>query len=117
MKWNDKVFEYQETGKCQVCLAGSVIAGTLNTDPSESVGPGDFAAGCDRTTTEKLFALNSIRGGYLWSALRSMGRIGRCDGKHSELPEEIDVVRYEEDPKLWRRQMNNIIKLLKRHGE
>jgi hypothetical protein len=121
--WHEPVQAYdastgscQETGKCQVCLAGSVIAGTLNADLSECVEPCDYEVGRDCTTVNKLYALNSIRQGHIQSALQSIGRLKMWHA-HKTLPSSIDVTKYESDPKLWRRQMNNIIKLLKRHGE
>lgn len=60
-------------GECLVCLAGSVMAQTLNTPwPSEtaylrSVSP------CEVAGHEKLVALNRFRAGEIYSGLRVMG--------------------------------------------
>ena len=46
--------------QCQVCLAGSLIAGTLQATPDESFAPEHF----DRTTRGNLQALDFIRRGH-----------------------------------------------------
>ena len=55
---------------CNVCLAGSVMAKTLNVPPREKFSPCDFP---DMDTENKILALNEFRRGYTGKALSLMG--------------------------------------------
>ena len=57
------------TGKCFVCLAGSVMAGSLGADASATMNPNHY----DPLTRRKLMALDSLRCGYVNDALEHLG--------------------------------------------
>src|SRR4029079_17076585 len=50
-----------ESPRCQVCLAGAVIAKTLETLPEEEVRPNHFC----KSINNKLSALDSLRQGHV----------------------------------------------------
>lgn len=56
--------------RCAVCMAGAVIAFSLEGDPTEELGPNDFG----RETNAKLRAINLARTGELSGALQQMKR-------------------------------------------
>ena len=62
-------WHYGSGAKCFVCLAGSVMAGTLGTDASESLVPGYFSDD-DRN---RLHALNCFRAGDISYGLGLLG--------------------------------------------
>ena len=69
--WHEPLYDAdrpQLIGRCEVCLAGCVIAGTLGQDLQEEAEPSDF----DYETGYKLFALEDVRQGNLESALDLM---------------------------------------------
>lgn len=60
--------DYECSGKCAVCFAGSVISQTLHISPRSDVGPSSF----DRDTCSKLSALNEFRNGRLMDGISMM---------------------------------------------
>ena len=56
-----------DNGRCSVCLAGAVIAGTLNVDPELDRTPSDF----DDDTECKLHALEHVRFGSIVEAIQT----------------------------------------------
>jgi hypothetical protein len=65
--WHSSL-DYDMESRCAVCLAGSVIAKTLEVPPNKSVLPIDF----DEHTKVRLEALDNLRCGYLREAARSV---------------------------------------------
>ena len=61
-----------ENGRCLVCLAGTMMAGSLNARPQREYSPSDFTH-IDR---DKLFALNKLREGN-WTAAWNLFYGGR----------------------------------------
>ena len=57
-------------GTCAVCMAGAVMARTLNVNPLEKCNPDDFTDG----TKNKLIALDHLRTGSVGSAFELLGR-------------------------------------------
>lgn len=69
---------------CHVCMAGSVIAKTLNGLIQESISPRDFMS----ATTRKLICLNAIRRGGLIAAWHMFYRGGEADFRYIYGPDE-----------------------------
>ena len=59
--------------KCVVCVAGAIMAKSLNSDPNISVQPSDFY---DDSIYHKLTLINFIREGKIFNAKRVMERLG-----------------------------------------
>jgi hypothetical protein len=94
------------TGKCEVCLAGSVMACTLGVSPNIDSDACEF--GDD--VSAKLYALNDFRTGQIGAAFWSMG-IEIPDGL-----EDQDIVSYDSDPKEFKRQMLAMADMLESKG-
>jgi hypothetical protein len=95
-------------GRCHVCLAGAVMAGTLEVPPEDHILPASFAL--DGT---KLRALNSLRLGYVHHALEHLfGRKPIPDG----VPERMDVPQYRHDPVGFYREMRVMADILEEAG-
>lgn len=94
-----------KNGKCKVCLAGAVLAKTqklpLNVDFT------DITLGDD----SKFYALDDIRRGRIRSALVSMNL-----RYHGDIPDNVEVIPYNIDKKLWRNDMKKILALLRKHN-
>lgn len=107
---------HEPNGKCTVCLAGSVMARTLERDPSDDCGPTSFD---DARTRDRLYALNFLRQGDIAYAL---GEIGRATER---LPDTIAVTDYMPGRSVsartkrsaFKRDMCKIVKLLRSAGE
>jgi hypothetical protein len=59
-------------GRCYVCLAGAVMAISLEMEPSIRMSPSN--SGCSWRTANALRALNSLRQGYVVKALEQISR-------------------------------------------
>lgn len=79
--------EYVPNGKCTVCLAGSVIAGTLGVSPKKDAEPLDFGA----KTRAALRALNYFREGSIDSAFAAL-RIS--EAKQQAAREALDLLGF-----------------------
>lgn len=92
---------------CMVCFAGAVMAGTCKVPLNKYATPEYFP----RDTNRKFMALDSIRLGYLQSALN------RLD---VELPKvftnEVEIADYTDDPAQFHKDMHQIAKELKKFG-
>jgi hypothetical protein len=96
--WHEPVYMGSpDSIRCNVCLAGSVIACTLQADPSEEMYPSSF----DNDTEAKLEALNEFRVGSVEWPLRDMG----IDTDDFSIPEERNIVDYAADPILFKEQI------------
>ena len=93
-------------GKCQVCLAGAVMAQTGN-NPMSVLYPETFD---DRKVEDKLMALDAFRCGDIEGGL---GRFGKTTPRF--LAPCIDIVNYEDDPALFKKQMLEMAKVLEQH--
>lgn len=69
------------SGRCHVCLAGAVIAGSLGADAHKFIVPGDFAE------SGKLYALDWCRKGLFSLAMRSIGLPGTI-AFNRQMPED-----------------------------
>lgn len=95
-------------GKCSVCFAGAVIAGTLGKDPAGHFYPDDFS----EDVADRLFALDFLRMGDVGSALSRLGE---------EMPDGLDfnadVPTYTASSKRrFKLAMRRIAKTLAEHG-
>ena len=62
--WHEMMPRLEGGAVCHVCLAGSIMAFTLNAPPYMEVEPHDY----DMTNRRKLYALNFVRRGQLHEA-------------------------------------------------
>lgn len=85
--------------KCSVCLAGSVIARTLNTPLDAEVDPLDF----NLITKNKLLALNQFRVGYIGQGLHFLD---------IEQPKNtktfVYIPHYDENPILFKERLSQM---------
>ena len=84
---------------CSVCLAGSVIAKTLDSDPKREIGPWNFGI----KTQCALVALDHLRKGLVSSALGSLGK--KCT-------EDFDrsVIYYHDNRLQWWKDMRKLLR-------
>ena len=71
-RWHD--FN-SETNRCEVCLAGMVMAGGLEADRARTISPSLSPLDFNNATSEKLNALELFRGSDFGWALQKMGQI------------------------------------------
>lgn len=103
--WHGGSTEHEE---CEVCLAGSVMAFTLNTPHNEPSYPGLFSI----NTMRKLLALNHLRVGNVAAALEAIN-----EPKMREIPASaFQIIAYELYPKLFKLRLTQLAKDLKRNG-
>lgn len=57
------------TRKCQVCLAGAVIAKTFDLPIKKAISPSDFELSGGERTSFKLYALDQIREGKIYDGV------------------------------------------------
>ena len=98
-----------DDGRCVVCLAGSVIASTLNHDRFKTGHPGDFSG----AIPDKLDALNDFRSGYLQIGLDSMGIY---PDDYTGISETVHVASYADNPAEFKKDMLRIVKILQESG-
>lgn len=96
------------SGKCAVCFAGCVMSRTLKVPKNQTKV--DFPL----YIKYKLFALNALREGQVYDAANYLGL---------EVPDKIlgrfyntEIVEYEDNKRLFKRQMNKLAKNLKAAG-
>lgn len=95
--------------KCNVCLAGSVIANRLMVSPGEDAYPGIF----DNDTRLKLRALNTIRSGNIQDFLFNLPT---SPTHPAGVPVCVPVAIYEASPKNFRRDLRRIAAMLAKAG-
>lgn len=88
---------------CAVCFAGSVMAFSLNADPTDSLGPSSMPANYDQ-----LLAINFLRVGGVFHAYRQLGLQG------ADL--NTNIRPYKDNPDGFRRDMKNLAAKLEREG-
>lgn len=102
--------------RCEVCLAGSVLAKTCRVSPQEEYVPG-YGGDAVRSAIisgrlrEQLFAINLVRTGALYGAVNLW--YGK-DGNHA--PYRTPVAAYGRNPPLFKQQILAIADLLERMG-
>ena len=101
-KWHD--FRY----RCEVCLAGAVIAKELGADPETSYSTFNF-----REESRKLRALDEFRTGYISVALDVLD-IPEYEQKG--IPIAWGVCPYSENRDTFFKDMHNMADMLEEHG-
>jgi hypothetical protein len=100
----------EEDGTCSVCLAGAVMARTLDMNPLKPLGPCD-AGVLEESLENKLQALDELRNGDLREALELLGM---------DLPEHLAarhrIPGYEDDPHGFRRELHKLAGLMRSEG-
>lgn len=91
-------------GKCYVCLAGAIIAGTLGEEVEASLAPRHF----DRDTEKKLLVLDLLRLGIVWKALEDLGL-----RRSGNLPSYWNVTSYEDSPSRFKQDLRGLVVLLR----
>lgn len=91
---------------CQVCLAGSIIAKSLNAPIENSYRPTHFPS----TIRYKLEALDAVRLGLPNRALRHLGR-------EKQPMKDFVPVLYSRSPKKFKQSLRTVAKMLKLYGE
>lgn len=100
-------------GRCAVCVAGAIMAGTLGTPPTASVAPDSF----DEDTADMLNLLDSLRLGehiYVHEHLDNLewlNDIPRYEHAYSELTDSQRSLLEEGDLTTW----EHYLKLLKEY--
>ena len=95
------------TGLCHVCLAGAVMAKSLNFSPTEDIQP----AGFNDTVYAQLHALNALRLGEINFALHHLDI-----EPPKALPVRIGVSSYEQNRLQFHADMEALATLLQEHG-
>jgi hypothetical protein len=99
--------------KCSVCMAGAVLAKSLDWEPDLVLhGPASLD---DIGLTGKLRAINSLRQGYVGAAARHLHGWGRWDEREGKLNEMNRIVWGYEDPGFYD-DMAKLLKDLKEAG-
>lgn len=95
---------------CQVCLGGATMAQTLKCHPLDSRTPASLPGVTDATQA-KLYALDSLRQGYIADAFEQIGR-QFPKGVRGYIP----VASYAENPTKFKNDMRKIIRILRKAG-
>jgi hypothetical protein len=98
---------YRYNGKCSVCLAGAVMAKTLNVRPNQYRGPIDMGDPIKR----KLYAIDHFRQGGISAGFYDM-RIP----VPALVVNEINIIDYSQDPDMFKTQMTKLARDLKELG-
>jgi len=109
--------------RCDVCLAGAVMAFSLKGPIELDLSPHDF--GNHKRRPEKLEALDSIRTGEVWEALatfynRKTMKFATikyiCDKLNCDPEGSLKLTTYSRNRKQWRKEMYSIRNQLKKHN-
>ena len=90
--------------KCLVCLAGSVIAKSLNADACIDLVPCDY----NHKTEMKLFALEYFRRGDIYDGIELLLPGSFEHMEFDNLSGYRDVIPYEENPTKFKQQMHEL---------
>jgi hypothetical protein len=109
-------------GKCVVCLAGGVMAGTLAIPPDidaspwgGDIGPSDVNG---PSITKILDALDAARSGSPWRYLRQLGRKvpKALEGNYWGDPHRLNIPGYANDRPGFKSGLRKMANLLAEHG-
>ena len=107
--------------KCWVCLAGAVMAQSLDIQPDMTVKPWDPIFDEDDSTKNKLEALDSFRSGDIYNGITHMCPEFDTTEKADELLEKmgddanIYVPEYDESKESFYKGMEKVLGILKEH--
>ena len=94
------------SGKCTVCLAGAVMAQTLESNKTMMLSPAKF----DQDTYSKLHALDYFRSGYIDDGLNCLDIYKPEGGLLSKVP-----VNNYKGRDYWLKDMNKIVQMLEEY--
>lgn len=100
-----------EDAKCAVCFAGAVIAGAGN-DPKRNLEPSSF----DDKTHNKLRGLDCFRGGDIAEAINFFGVKKIPLLLNTDDSFYVDVTDYDDNPKKFKKDMNELADNLEKLG-
>ena len=100
--------EPERSGQCSVCLAESLMAGTLGADLKQGLEPWHF--GADEYV---LLAVNCFRSGHIE---RGLIHLLGGDYEATEIPDYFTVTPYQVDAVKFRSQMNAMADMLETKG-
>lgn len=100
-------FHWPDVNGCRVCLAGAVIVNRLGGDPGQHLGPIKF----DDRTAEAMYALDSLRCGFVGDAFSNL-RLSVRDGAKFDR----DVLDYSDDPAAFKAELRQLAADLKAGG-
>ncbi|MAS09906.1 hypothetical protein [Salinisphaera sp.] len=101
-------------GICEVCFAGTVIAGTLEGDPQADLSPSSY----DVATRAKLNALDDLRCGSVASAIDVLALYDVVDDQALEITDGLSFVatHYDNSPEAFKREMGELADKLEEVG-
>lgn len=106
--------DYNYSGKCEVCLAGSVIANSLGASHETMLRPANFSEQVNR----RLCAINALRCGEVGTALHHDMMHGGTNARATAAGLHEDFIMratpYEKDKRAFKRDMRKIIALLRK---
>lgn len=105
--WND-----DSKGRCEVCLAGATIACRDGVSWRETTDPWEFPG----STQDKLFALDHLRRGNIFTALRLLGKYKECLTFEGDYEACEDIPNYHDDRKGWWDAMIALVGALRSEG-
>ena len=98
--------------ECLVCLAGSVMAKSLNADAWNYLDPCDY----NHKTEMKLIALDEFRTGGVCSGIELLFPESFKNMDLSKFYRCRDIIKYEENPIEFKQQMHQLADDLEREG-
>ena len=108
--WHETDRQYDNSipeGTCAVCFAGSVMAQTCKAPANKSFGVKNFG----RENTDKFIALDEFREGNIEMGFETLGL-----NFPSLLQSDIEIVDYQDDPKFFKEQMQEVADTLAKLG-
>jgi len=97
--WHNPSSTLSVNPRCVVCLAGAVMAHTLQRSHLEYANPGNY----DNETMYKLESLNTFRMGMVEFGLNEFYRHDKTDLKN--IPAERNMIKYTTDSEIFKRDM------------
>ena len=105
--WHMTLVDDEET-ICQVCLAGAVMANTLNADITRDMSPQDYS----RVDARKLDALDDFRNGHVGRAFKVLNI-----PRHPTIPWYVAIDPYDPDyPNIFINAMSDMADMLEKAG-
>lgn len=97
---------------CAVCLAGAVMAMRLDTPRGRAYRPSMFP----NDTYHKLVALDDVRVGEVWLALRRFYEGQPLPGGATKIPQRMPAYSYHGNPQMFRDDLRAIAARLREEG-
>jgi len=98
----------KESGVCDVCLAGAVMAKTLNVPIDCHIKPFELKVNVNKQLT----IINDLRSGQVSDALREINP----ENRNPTEKYDREIEQYEDNPELFHKQMNQLADDLEKAG-